>query len=225
MYRILQCIGYRGGVTTDTESSDSSTRRRSATRVRLLDAARDVLAREGIQGASVEHICEQAGFTRGAFYSNFSSKDDLVLALFHREREAMLSTLREAADPSSYAGMDVVGAIGVIMDRFMVLQPPDRDWYLMHAEFELRGVRDDALGREFNAAWRQVKADFQAFMVTVLAELGVRLTVPADHASIVLMGTYDTALREALIEDRPMDLDLLRTTLPALMLAVTEPIG
>lgn len=211
-------------MTADTASTGTGRRRRAATRERLLDAARVVLAREGIQGASVEHICDQAGFTRGAFYSNFSSKDDLVLALFHREREIMFDSLREAADPSSLAEMDVTDAVGLIFDRFLLLQPPDRDGYLVHAEFELREVRDDAVGREFNAAWRQVKQEFQDVMVAVLEALGLRLTIDAEHAAIILMGTYDTALREALIEDRPIDLDLLRVTVPGLLISATEPI-
>lgn len=198
-------------------------RRRAATRERLLDAARTVLAREGIQGASVEHICDQAGFTRGAFYSNFASKDELVLALFDREREHMFAALHEAADPSSFEGLDTLSAVAVIIDRFLLGQLHDREWYLVHAEFELRGVRDDAVGREFVAASRQVRTDFEAFMTSALDALGLRLTVDLSHAATILMGTYDTALRESLLEDRPIDLELLKVTLPMLLLAVTEP--
>ena len=199
-------------------------RRRAATRERLLDAAREVLAREGIQGASVEHICEQAGFTRGAFYSNFTSKDELMLAVFDRERETMFTTLREAADPASYAGMSVVEAFAVVMDRFLLLQPQDREWYLVHAEFQLRGVRDDEVGREFVAAWRRVRIDFEDFLVTTLRALDLRFAIDVGHASTIIMGTYENALRQALIEGRPVDLDLLRITLPTLLLAVTEPV-
>jgi AcrR family transcriptional regulator len=198
-------------------------RRRAATRERLLEATREVLAREGIQGASVEHICEQAGFTRGAFYSNFSSKDDLVLALFALERERMFTALRAAADPSAYAGMDVVEAFGVMIDRFLLMQPQDREWFLVNAEFQLRGVRDDAVGREFVAAWRQVRVDFEELMAAVLDTLRLRLTVSVSHAATILLSTYEGALREALVEDRPIDLDLLKGTLPLLLLAVTEP--
>ncbi|MEJ7634420.1 TetR/AcrR family transcriptional regulator [Aeromicrobium sp.] len=210
-------------MTVEESPERPAVRRRAATRERLLDAAREVLASEGIQGASVEHICDQAGFTRGAFYSNFASKDELVFALFDREREVMLSTLREAADPASYAGMGVAEAIAVIMDRFLLLQPPDRDWYLVHAELQLRGVRDDAVGREFVTMWKQVEVDFEEFMVTVLAALGLRPTVPSRHLAMILMGTYEAALREALVQNRPIDLDLLRGTLPAVLLSATAP--
>jgi AcrR family transcriptional regulator len=51
------------------------------TRQRLLDAAERVFLRRGLQGSSVEEIAAEAGFTRGAFYSNFKSKDELFVEL------------------------------------------------------------------------------------------------------------------------------------------------
>ena len=197
-------------------------RRRAATRERLLDAARIVLAGEGIQGASVEHICDQAGFTRGAFYSNFSSKDELLLALCERESEDMFDKLRVAADPQAFAGLDVTEAVGVVFERFLLLQPPDREWFLVQGEFELRSVRDDAVGREFRATWTGVKREFQAMMVGILESLGLRLTVDPHDALIILMGTYDMALREALIENRALDPELLKRIMPGLLLSMTE---
>ena len=211
-------------MTSGIDQERPAVRSRETTRERMLDAAGVVLAREGIQGASVEHICEQAGYTRGAFYSNFSNKDDLVMALFEREREQMLARMREAADLDDFVGKQLTDVIGTIMERFLVLQPPDRDWYLAHAEFELRGVRDDEVGRAFNQAWRAIKDQVVLLIDAVLAQFGVRLTISSDHAATVLMGTYDNALRQALIERREIDRDLLRHTLPALLLAVVDPI-
>ena len=202
----------------------TAVRRRAATRERLLDAARIVLAEEGIQGASVEHICDQAGFTRGAFYSNFSTKDELLLALCERESEEMFDKLRVAADPSAYAGLDASEAVGVVFDRFLMLQPPDREWFLVQGEFELRSVRDDAVGRRFRAVWAEVRLGLQELMVSILETLGLRLTIGAHDAATILMGTYDMALREALIENRPIDFELLRRLMPALVVSATEPI-
>jgi AcrR family transcriptional regulator len=53
------------------------------TRRRLLDAAEQVFLRRGLQGSSVEEIAAEAGFTRGAFYSNFRSTDELFVELLH----------------------------------------------------------------------------------------------------------------------------------------------
>ena len=57
---------------------------REETRGRLLDAAAVVFIERGIGAASVEEIADEAGFSRGAFYSNFVDKDELVLALLER---------------------------------------------------------------------------------------------------------------------------------------------
>jgi AcrR family transcriptional regulator len=200
-------------------------RRRSATRDRLLEATRQVLAREGIQGASVEHICEQAGFTRGAFYSNFSSKDDLLLALFRRERDQMFDSMRAATVPESYAGLGPVDAIGVIIDRFLSLQSVDRVGLLVHLEFSLRGLRGDAVGQEFNASWRELKDELVSLMTLIVAALGREFTIDPRHAATVLAGTYDEALREAVTEDRDLDAGLLHSTLPMLLLAATRPVA
>lgn len=49
------------------------------TRGRLLDAARTVFAGRGYHGASVEEIAEEAGYSKGAVYSNFESKEEIFL--------------------------------------------------------------------------------------------------------------------------------------------------
>ena len=55
--------------------------RQAQTRQELLDAAARVFVRRGFQGSSVEEISAEAGYTRGAFYSNFKSKDEVLVEL------------------------------------------------------------------------------------------------------------------------------------------------
>jgi len=58
---------------------------RAQTRERLLEAARTVFLKDSIEAASIEDVAEAAGYSRGAFYSNFESKDDLLCAVLDRE--------------------------------------------------------------------------------------------------------------------------------------------
>ena len=58
---------------------------RAQTRERLLEAAREVFARNGFHGSSVEEIASAAGFSTGALYSNFEGKEDLFLVLMELE--------------------------------------------------------------------------------------------------------------------------------------------
>src|SRR5258707_15330656 len=54
---------------------------REVTREKLYEAAARVFEKQGIGGASIEAIAAAAGFSRGAFYSNFKSKDELIIAM------------------------------------------------------------------------------------------------------------------------------------------------
>jgi AcrR family transcriptional regulator len=75
---------------------------RDQTRQRLLDAAQKLIAKKGLSAASVEDIAAAAGYTRGAFYSNFDSKGDLFIELLRRDHEkthAELGALRSDALP------------------------------------------------------------------------------------------------------------------------------
>jgi AcrR family transcriptional regulator len=58
---------------------------RAQTRERLLESALHVFVQDGIEAASIEEVAEAAGYSRGAFYSNFESKDDLLCELLDRE--------------------------------------------------------------------------------------------------------------------------------------------
>ena len=79
-------------------------RRRELTKTALVEAAADVFAKRGFEGASLEEIAEAAGFSRGAIYSNFGSKEDLMLAVVERYNETLVGafseTLGRAADIS-----------------------------------------------------------------------------------------------------------------------------
>ena len=59
--------------------------RAEATRARLIQAAEKIFARDGFEAAKLEEIAAEAGYTRGAFYANFDSKEDLFVALLERE--------------------------------------------------------------------------------------------------------------------------------------------
>jgi AcrR family transcriptional regulator len=63
---------------------------RDDTRERLFEAAARVFEERGIGAASIEAVAAAAGFTRGAFYSNFASKDELIIAMLEAHAERSL---------------------------------------------------------------------------------------------------------------------------------------
>src|SRR6516225_5894868 len=65
------------------------------TRSRFIQAAEKIFARDGFESAKLEEIAATAGYTRGAFYANFDSKEGLFLALLEREIVLSIQKLRE----------------------------------------------------------------------------------------------------------------------------------
>jgi AcrR family transcriptional regulator len=74
---------------------------REETRQRLFAGAAAVFVERGIAGTSIEDICDAAGFSRGAFYSNFEAKDDLVLEMLEAHFEATLAEMERLYEASS----------------------------------------------------------------------------------------------------------------------------
>jgi len=94
--------GFSGPRHQDAANGIQPRRSRDQTTQRLLDAAQKLIAKKGLSAASVEDIAAAAGYTRGAFYSNFNSKADLFIELLRRDHEethAELAALRSDALP------------------------------------------------------------------------------------------------------------------------------
>lgn len=114
------------------------TKRRPQTRARLLASALDAFAELGFHATSIEEICERAGYTRGAFYSNFASKDELFFVLFDANAENALERFDRAAveiDPTATWQEQIAT---VLSDA----GPGDRNWYLISMEFSLHAIRN-----------------------------------------------------------------------------------
>ena len=77
---------------------------RDETREKLFEAAAEVFEEHGIGAASIEMIAAAAGLTRGAFYSNFDSKDDLIIAMLEDHVERSLQASPRAAGPPPRSG-------------------------------------------------------------------------------------------------------------------------
>lgn len=126
------------------------TKRRGETRQRLLDAAVTVFAERGFGHATVEDVCDRAGFTRGAFYSNFASMDELFFALYEDRAGRLIQAVRTAVG-SAAEGAEPVGldrrAIATAVERVLQAQPVERQRYLLTTEFVVHALRRPELAR------------------------------------------------------------------------------
>lgn len=177
--------------------------RRERTRERLLEAAFTVFSRHGVQGSSIESICEAAGFTRGAFYSNFSTKEELYLAVIERGVRRRLDALERTVDD---LGEDAVaddrvtpGAIEAILRGVTPEGPDQRDWHLVITEFELMAMRDPEVAAAHLAQKARIAAELRAVLERVLARLGMHFVIDLDVAVEILEQVYLAQARQELL--------------------------
>src|SRR5271165_4590048 len=88
-------------VKSEKQRDGNSSRRQGRTeltRARLIQSAEKIFARDGFEAAKLEEIAADAGYTRGAFYANFESKEDLFFEMLEREISSRIAALeREMA--------------------------------------------------------------------------------------------------------------------------------
>lgn len=126
--------------------SSVATRADSAARNRhlLLEAARRVFLERGFQGATLEAIAREAGFSKGVVYSQFDSKADLFLALLELRQQERGRLHREAAE--HLAGPEGLFQLLNLWDRD---KGRDAPWHRLVIEFRLQAARDPALNARY----------------------------------------------------------------------------
>ncbi|NLU67908.1 TetR family transcriptional regulator [Streptomyces sp. HNM0574] len=168
--------------------------RRALTRQRLLDAALETFAEEGFGRSTVERVCERAGYTRGAFYSNFSSLDELFLAMWEQRSTAMREDLRRTLAEETAAATPEEA-----LRSALAAVPVDDAWYRVTAEFTAHALRNPALRRVTAAREHAVLDALVPHVVAALARAGRR--VP-DEAALghALVAVHDGTTVQVLLE-------------------------
>jgi AcrR family transcriptional regulator len=110
--------------------------RTEETQARILDAAEAVFSEQGFEKTQLEEIAARAGYTRGAIYAHYASKEDLFLALMDQRVLTKFSSMRHEleAEPE-------VGKRPVIFRRWLATQASDHSWGTLMLEFKLYALR------------------------------------------------------------------------------------
>ena len=148
---------------------------RDQTTQRLLDAAQKLIAKKGLSAASVEDIAEAAGYTRGAFYSNFSSKGDLFIELLRRDHE------------KTHAEFDALRSDDLPLDH---IQPRAREIYgglyrdnesfMNWTEARMLAARDTKFRAKLNALMAEKRAEIAQFITYFYRRVGIEAPISTE---------------------------------------------
>lgn len=174
------------------------TRRRAETRARLLDAAFRVFAEKGFGAVRIDDVCGAAGFTRGAFYSQFDSLEELFFVLYDQRatliNEQVRAALDAVADPADLESF---------VDRLSATLLLDRDWLLVKTDFLTHAARKPETAARLITHRAQLRSALEA----KLAES--KFSLPAELGSIgetarAVIAAYDGVTVQLLLDnDQP----------------------
>lgn len=155
---------------SDTSRRAAGRPTREETRSRLLDGAYDAFCEVGFQAATVEDVCTRAGFTRGAFYSNFSSMDELLLALWDRQNDMLLDALQAMVVGVADADAPFERSMQVLID----MRARDRDWFVIGTEFLLHALRTPELDARLAVQRERFRVELRRGVEVLLTAQGRR---------------------------------------------------
>ncbi|WP_027803416.1 TetR/AcrR family transcriptional regulator [Paraburkholderia dilworthii] len=156
------------------------------TRQRLLDAAQAIFMKKGFVAASVEDIAGAAGYTRGAFYSNFRSKNELFLELLRRDHETMQAGLRAIFENAATRE-----EMEERVMRYYSNLHRENKCFLLWVEAKLLAARDGRFRLRFNAFLHEKLEQLAAYVREFSARVGTPLPLPPEMLAMGLMGLCD----------------------------------
>jgi AcrR family transcriptional regulator len=150
----------------------------------LLDAAMELFAEQGYGATSIPDICARAGLTKGAFYSNFTNKDTLFLALLDRSWERRAAWVRRAVSDG--------GLTGAPDPRTRVPDAAvDRQWTLVSVEFSLHAIRRPDVAQLLVEHELRVRSELAVLVTEALEASGRVPSRPVDELARMIVAVTE----------------------------------
>ncbi len=204
---------------TRAASTATKKHRREETREKLLQSAFSVFAANGYERATVDGIVREAGFSKGAFYVHFESKEDLFWAMLEGRINYMQDTMRQAMDTTQ----SVAENQRRILEAIFALDRNDRHWPALFVEFVAHAARNDRVREKLSEMYER----WHRFTVEMLEEgrrAGrVREDIDIEFMASAAMSLIEGTLMQSRLAPETVRLDAMIQPLARLLGEWLEP--
>jgi AcrR family transcriptional regulator len=161
----------------------SRAEQREKTRGCLVQAAAKVFTRRGYDNASLDEVAEEAGFTKGAVYSNFKGKEDLFLATIDAHFEERLQAIKRVmqAEPDEQGTAHAAG-----MD-FMNKLNADPEYFALFFEFWAYAQRNPGVKKKFLPRVQRFRAALAGLFEAKSDDAGRELPIASEQLASMLV--------------------------------------
>ncbi len=179
------------------------------TRSCLMEAAARVFARRGLQQASIDEVAEDAGFTKGAFYANFKSKEELFLAMLDERFAERIEQIERATTSSP----ELETQVRTASDDFVRYIASDPEWQRLFFEFAAYAARNEDFREELVTRYRALQERIADVYRRSCEEAGIEPPLPLAHVSLMTFAMANGFALEKLLERDAVPDDLYSTML------------
>jgi AcrR family transcriptional regulator len=177
------------------------------TRARLMQSAAKVFSRKGMQGASIDEVAEDAGYTKGAFYANFRSKEELFLAMLDERFDERLAQIDRAfasdespPEQARHAAAEFAGSIRA---------DPDHDRLFL--EFASYALQNPGFREELVARFGTLRGRMAEIYARRMESYGIAPPVPVDRIVRMVIAMADGWALWSLLEPESADDELFES--------------
>jgi AcrR family transcriptional regulator len=193
----------------------SREQQQAETRDRVLAAATTTFLEKGFHGTTIAAVAETAGFTSGAIYSNFASKEDLVLAVLDRHAAERSRLLAEALS----AAIDIDDLIHRVSRWYGSRIETDPEWPVLQIELTLSTRHSASLRRRLRDRHRATHAALAQVLRHQSARFGVELPLDADTLASTVHGLGEGLAVQRLLEPTTRAAEVFHQSLTVLLCA------
>lgn len=149
-----------------------------------------------MDGASIDHIAADAGYTKGAFYANFASKEELFLVILDEKFAAEIARLETIMVGSEQPVEEARHAA----EDFLAYVDSDPQWPRLYQEFAVHAARDERFRAEFAARQRALRAHLADVFAGWTDKLGIDSAHPAADVAAMTAFMVDGFLLQRIID-------------------------
>jgi AcrR family transcriptional regulator len=198
-------------------------RRRAMTRQHLLDAAAIVFTRNGFHGSTLDEVAATAGFTKGAVYSNFKSKDELFLALLDERIERQFAVATEVLESGSHDAEEQRPRVRALLRAGAFFW--DDSWTTLYLEFILYSRRNPEAAEKLAASARRTREFVTQMIAREYASVGSTPRYPTAHLAEISLALFNGLGIDRLVDPDSVTDETLDTVLSYMYdsMGVDEP--
>ena len=182
--------------------------RQAETRTALIASAAELFRERGLEATSIEEIASNAGYTKGAFYANFKSKEELFLTIvdekFGGEIERMDRILSGSGDPDEEARHAAADFAGYVFS--------DPEWPSLYFQFAAQAARDEDFRQELATRCRTMRARMTEIYRRWSATFPPGPPVPLED-----LATMTDVMATGFVTERTIDPEIREDLLPTMM--------